>query len=37
MVIEDDKLDSTDDEGEDEAEAARGGVDPRRAERDANP
>ena len=37
MVIEDDKLDSTDDEGEDEAEATRGGVDPRRAERDANP
>jgi hypothetical protein len=33
VVIEDNKPDSTDDE----AEAARGGVDPRRAERDANP
>ena len=37
VVINDDELDSTDDEDEDEAEATRGSVNPSSAKQDANP
>ena len=37
MVINDDELDSTDEEDEDEAEAPRGGIGPSSAGRDAGP